>query len=141
MGICSEVNPRKPWQARRNTKYFGCYGRDEMAAAYAISDFTILPTWHDPCSRCVLEGIAARKPAITTRWNGASEILDRFDCGVVMEEMTDQNLVQAIHRMNDEDFRRNLAANTPASLEEISIVTHVSRLRKLYGDILKQKEN
>ena len=39
--------------------------------ALSISDVAVLPTFYDPCSRFILEALAAGKPAITTRFNGA----------------------------------------------------------------------
>ena len=41
--------------------------------ALSIIDVAVLPTFYDPSSRYILEALAAGKPVITTRFNGASE--------------------------------------------------------------------
>lgn len=42
-------------------------------ALYHACDLTVLPTWYDPSSKVVLESLAHGKPAISTRFNGASD--------------------------------------------------------------------
>lgn len=51
--------------------FLGAVGhiRDALAAA----DVGILPTFYDPSSRFILEALAAGKPVITTRLNGATD--------------------------------------------------------------------
>ena len=47
----------------------------EMRNAYFAADFLVHPTFYDPCSLVVLEALACGLPVITTRANGASELL------------------------------------------------------------------
>jgi UDP-glucose:(heptosyl)LPS alpha-1,3-glucosyltransferase len=47
----------------------------EMRNAYFAADFLVHPTFYDPCSLVVLEALACGLPVITTRFNGASELL------------------------------------------------------------------
>ena len=47
----------------------------EMRNAYFAADFLVHPTFYDPCSLVVLEALACGLPIITTRYNGASELL------------------------------------------------------------------
>ncbi|MBI2804729.1 MAG: glycosyltransferase family 4 protein [Planctomycetes bacterium] len=47
----------------------------EMRNAYFASDFLAHPTFYDPCSLVVLEALACGLPIITTRFNGASELM------------------------------------------------------------------
>jgi glycosyltransferase involved in cell wall biosynthesis len=46
--------------------------------ALGVADVGILPTFYDPSSRFILEALAAAKPVITTRFNGA---VDHFTAG------------------------------------------------------------
>ena len=39
-----------------------------------ISDVAVLPTYYDPSSRFILEALAAGKPVITTKYNGAVDL-------------------------------------------------------------------
>ncbi|MSQ94965.1 MAG: glycosyltransferase family 1 protein [Gemmataceae bacterium] len=47
----------------------------EMRNAYFAADFLVHPTFYDPCSLVVLEALACGLPIITTRYNGASELM------------------------------------------------------------------
>ncbi|MDD5327734.1 MAG: glycosyltransferase family 4 protein [Phycisphaerae bacterium] len=42
--------------------------------ALSIADAAVLPTFYDPSSRYILEAIAAGKPVITTKFNGATDL-------------------------------------------------------------------
>jgi UDP-glucose:(heptosyl)LPS alpha-1,3-glucosyltransferase len=48
----------------------------ETRNCYFASDFLVHPTFYDPCSLVVLEALACGLSAITSRYNGASELLD-----------------------------------------------------------------
>ena len=48
----------------------------EVRNCYFASDFLVHPTFYDPCSLVVLEALACGLPVITTRYNGASELLN-----------------------------------------------------------------
>ncbi len=56
---------------------------------YAASDIFVLPTIYDPFSNVVLEALASGLPVITTRHNGASEIIDQGIDGFVLENALD----------------------------------------------------
>ena len=47
----------------------------DMRDAYFAADFLTHPTFYDPCSNVVLEALACGMPVITSRHNGASELL------------------------------------------------------------------
>ena len=47
----------------------------DMRNAYFAADFLVHPTFYDPCSLVVPEALACGLPVITTRYNGAGELL------------------------------------------------------------------
>ncbi|MGB2862487.1 MAG: glycosyltransferase family 4 protein, partial [Sedimentisphaerales bacterium] len=53
--------------------------------AMSISDVAVLPTFFDPCSRYILEALAACKPVITTKFNGASDFFVNNRHGKVID--------------------------------------------------------
>lgn len=58
----------------------------DMREAYFASDFLVHPTFYDPCSNVVLEALACGLPVITSRHNGAHELLrDRTPEGTCAE--------------------------------------------------------
>ena len=62
----------------------------EMKNAYFASDFLVHPTFYDPCSLVVLEALACGLPVITTRVNGASELLSPPQEGYVLDDPHDR---------------------------------------------------
>jgi UDP-glucose:(heptosyl)LPS alpha-1,3-glucosyltransferase len=54
--------------------HFAGYCAD-MRDAYFAADLLVHPTFYDPCSNVVLEALACGLPVITTRYNGASELM------------------------------------------------------------------
>ncbi len=46
-----------------------------MRDAYFASDFLVHPTFYDPCSLVLLEALACGLPVVTSRYNGAGELL------------------------------------------------------------------
>ncbi len=56
---------------------------------YAASDLFILPTRYDPFSNATLEAMASGLPAITTKNNGAAELIENDKEGFVMERIDD----------------------------------------------------
>ena len=60
-----------------------------MRNGYFAADFLVHPTFYDPCSHVVLEALACGLPVITTRYNGASELLHPPREGYVIDDPHD----------------------------------------------------
>jgi UDP-glucose:(heptosyl)LPS alpha-1,3-glucosyltransferase len=61
----------------------------DMRNCYFASDFLVHPTFYDPCSHVVLEAMACGLPVVTTRYNGASELLHPPREGFVLDDPHD----------------------------------------------------
>ena len=123
----------------RASVYVGQAGGGEMSGWYGAADVIVLPSWHDACSRVVLEGLAAGKSAITTRFNGASDFLDGGKYGFVLDSCGDTPaLAELLGAMVDPDVRRRfrVAIRESDLAEQVSIGRHVEELLGLYKDIL-----
>ncbi len=70
-------------------EWLGVLRRSEMSAAYRGSDITILPTRYDPFANVTLESLASGTPVLTTKDNGAYEILEDGVDGAVMRDRMD----------------------------------------------------
>jgi UDP-glucose:(heptosyl)LPS alpha-1,3-glucosyltransferase len=63
--------------------------RRDMLNCYFAADFLVHPTFYDPCSLVVLEALACGLPVITSRYNGASELLQPPRDGYVIDDPHD----------------------------------------------------
>jgi len=110
--------------------------------AMSISDVAVLPTFYDPCSRYILEALAACKPVITTKFNGASDFFVNNRHGKVID--TPENidaLAEAIRYFTD---TKNIESASRAIIEDnlkenISIGRAARQLIDVYESILQRK--
>jgi UDP-glucose:(heptosyl)LPS alpha-1,3-glucosyltransferase len=122
-----------------NLLFLGPVG--DVASLYHTADFLIHPTWYDPCSRVVLEAMACGLPAISTRYNGASELLDRLDCGLVMDDPNNPDeLIDAWLKLSVPERRRRFSRNGQAARSEIGMDRHVDQLVEFYQMFLTQRK-
>lgn len=60
--------------------------QSDMRDGYFSADFFIHPTFYDPCSHVITEAMACGLPVITTRFNGASELMTPPNEGFVIDD-------------------------------------------------------
>ena len=111
--------------------------------ALSIIDVAVLPTFYDPCSRYILEALAASKPVITTRFNGAREQFVNNRHGRVIEQSEDVSaLAEAIDYFTDTDNIRKASEAIVADnlKEKISIKRAAEQLISIYESILQKKD-
>ena len=110
--------------------------------AMSISDVAVLPTFYDPCSRYILEALAAHKPVITTKFNGASDFFVNNRHGKVIDNPENVNaLAEAIRYFTD---TKNIENASQAIIEDnlkenISIGRAAGQLIDVFESILKKK--
>jgi UDP-glucose:(heptosyl)LPS alpha-1,3-glucosyltransferase len=104
---------------------------------YRKADFFVLPTKHDPCSLVVLEALAMGLPVISTKFNGACEIMTDGVHGYVLEDPRDvATLAEAMRKMLDPTRR---AAMSRACLElrpRLSYEHHLDQLEAIYRGVV-----
>jgi UDP-glucose:(heptosyl)LPS alpha-1,3-glucosyltransferase len=101
---------------------------------YASADFFVLPTRHDPCSLVVLEALAMGLPVITTKQNGASEIMSDGREGFVLEES--RNVPLLVERMKElmrPEVRMRMREAALALRPRLSQEEHINTLLEIYS--------
>jgi len=110
--------------------------------ALSITDVAVLPTFYDPSSRFILEAIAANKPVITTRFNGATDLFVDGRHGKVIDSPEDVGaLAEAIgYFTNADNIQKASRAIAEDNLKEkISISRAAEQLKSLYERILEKR--
>src|SRR5262249_23639013 len=75
---------------------------EDMRNAYFAADFFLHPTFYDPCSHVIPEAMACGLPVVTSRYNGASELLHPPREGYVVENPHDHaHLAWCIEQLID----------------------------------------
>jgi len=91
---------------------------DDIAAVYAAADVFCLPTFYDPCPLVLRGALAAGRPVVTTRFNGAAELLTPGREGFVVEDPRDvPALADALARLFDPALRARMSAAARALAE------------------------
>jgi len=110
--------------------------------ALSIINVAVLPTFYDPSSRYILEALAAGKPVITTKFNGAADLFVNNRHGKVIDSPENiPALAQAITYFADTD---NIQKASQAILadnlkENISTTRLAKQLISLYDDIIEKR--
>ncbi len=110
----------------------------------SISHVGILPTFYDPASRFVLEALAAGKPVITTRFNGAADHFVDGRHGIVVNSPENtQALAKAItHFATTANVTKAAQAIAQDHLSDTISTRRVAReLCLLYESILEKRQS
>ena len=112
----------------------------DVRLAYNAADFFALPTYYDPCSLVVFEALVCGLPVITTRQNGAGELITEGREGFVVESPDDRDgLIHALNRMAVDEERRAMSRASEALGRLQSFDRHVDRLLALFGEVAASK--
>lgn len=109
---------------------------------FHAADCLAHPTFYDPCSRVVLEAMAAGLPVVTTRFNGAGERITEGREGYVIDSPTDVDaLADRIGLLSDEERRRSFGRNAVEAVREVTMERHAVQVRQLYDDIVRKRRH
>jgi len=108
---------------------------DDIFRWYAAADVCILLSWYDPCSRVVLEATRWGIPSITTAYNGASELLTRSGCGLVVASPRDtRGIVACLDAMAETAGRADYARACESVADTLGVDRHVDQLLEVYRE-------
>lgn len=117
-----------------------CGFRADPKDCYFAADFLVHPTFYDPCSLVVLEALACGLPVITTRYNGASELLTVPENGLVVRDPHDaRELGGAITRMLDVSYRRSASASARQAATKWTFEDHYRSLLAVFSEVREAK--
>jgi UDP-glucose:(heptosyl)LPS alpha-1,3-glucosyltransferase len=104
---------------------------------YSVADALAHPTWYDPCSRVVLEALVRGLPVVTTRYNGAAEVMQERTHGVVIAAPNDiAALASGLAAALQPALRGACQADAPRMRAQLSMARHARELLSLYERVL-----
>jgi UDP-glucose:(heptosyl)LPS alpha-1,3-glucosyltransferase len=112
----------------------------EMANCYFAADFLVHPTFYDPCSLVVLEALACSLPVITSRYNGAGELLSPPREGYVVRDPHDhEHLAWCMTQLLDPARRAACAQAARKAAARWTFEDHYRQLLKVFGEAAARK--
>jgi len=107
---------------------------------YHAADACVLATYYDPCSRVVLEALSAGLPCVTTRYNGASDVIEDGDNGYVVDSPEDvAGLAARMALLMDAQRRRRMGQAGRRLRDELSMARHARQMLVVYEEVMRQK--
>jgi len=106
---------------------------EDTLPSYAAADAFVLPTYYDACSLTVLEAAASGLPVITSRYNGAAELMTHEREGFVLNE-PDQHreLDSAMARLTNTVLRNEMSIAARALGLRNGMDSNVARIEQVY---------
>jgi UDP-glucose:(heptosyl)LPS alpha-1,3-glucosyltransferase len=110
----------------------------EMRDGYFGADFLVHPTFYDPCSLVVLEALACGLPVITSRFNGAAELLTPPREGYVIADPHDHDHLAWCMTQLLEPRRRSLCSQAARkAAAQWTFDHHYRQLLRVFGEAAK----
>lgn len=107
---------------------------------YAAADAFVLPTFYDPCSLSVLEAAACGLPCVTTRFNGAGELLHEGVEGFVCDDPADdRQLANRMRTLLDPAIRRRMSEAARQLALEHTLEQNCDDLLTVYQEVATRK--
>jgi UDP-glucose:(heptosyl)LPS alpha-1,3-glucosyltransferase len=111
---------------------------DDPIPFYAAADVYVQPTFYDPCSLTVLEAMASGLPVITTRVNGASELMSDGVEGHAMDDPADvAALLAHVQQLLDPTVRRQMGRSARRLMLQHTLDHNCDRIEAVYGEVVQ----
>jgi len=116
---------------------------EDIVPYYACADIYCHPTFYDPCSLVVLEGLAMGLPVITTVFNGAGELITEGKEGYVLTHPNQvQKMADIVMELTDNTRRSEMGRAARALAERHTLSHHVREMTALYEEVIAlEKKN
>jgi UDP-glucose:(heptosyl)LPS alpha-1,3-glucosyltransferase len=112
----------------------------EMRNGYFAADFLVHPTFYDPCSLVVLEALACGLPVITTRYNGASELLQSEREGFVIDDPHDHaRLAWCVSQLLEPGRRHACGQAARVAAQHCTFEDHYQQLMDVFAEAARRK--
>jgi UDP-glucose:(heptosyl)LPS alpha-1,3-glucosyltransferase len=114
--------------------------REKMECWYGASDCLVHPTLFDPFSNVCLEALASGLPVITSKYNGAMEIMNHGEEGFVLSDPSSkEEIAIRMEAFLERDFLHQASRKARNLAEAYSIERNAMEVIDLYRDVISHK--
>jgi UDP-glucose:(heptosyl)LPS alpha-1,3-glucosyltransferase len=118
----------------RETTFIGRV--DDVSPYYAAADALVHLTRHDACSMVALEAWASGLPVVTTRFNGAAELMAGEAAGFIIDDPEDVHAVAGcMRRLLDASARAEMGQAARRVALAHTLERHVDAVIELYEEL------
>jgi UDP-glucose:(heptosyl)LPS alpha-1,3-glucosyltransferase len=115
---------------------------DRVEQYYGMADIFVLPTRYDPFANVCLEAMACGLPCITTKTNGAAELIEPGENGFVLNSWDDaRGLADVIVQLNSRDQRTIMGEKANGTARHYSWERHVDETLRLFRRVYENKHS
>ena len=109
---------------------------DRVRAFQHAADVLVHPTYYDPCSRVVLESMASGLCCVTTRWDGASEMIEDGRSGWILHDPWDvETLADRVVSLRDQDRCQRMSLAARERTADFTMARHAVEMMSLYEEL------
>jgi UDP-glucose:(heptosyl)LPS alpha-1,3-glucosyltransferase len=113
----------------------------DMRNCYFAADFFVHPTFYDPCSHVVLEAMACGLPVVTTRYNGASELIHPPREGLILDDPHDHaHLAWCLAQMLDPGRRAACGQAARRTASQWTFEQHYRQMLAVFAEAAMRKK-
>lgn len=103
---------------------------------YGMADVFILPTHYEPFSNVCLEAMACGLPVITTRGNGASELIHEEENGFILDQWTDEvRLAELLTGLKDDGLRKTIGEEASRTARQFTWERHIEETMQVFHEL------
>lgn len=115
-------------------------GQVDPLPYYAAADVFVHPTWYDPCSLVTLEASSCGLPVITSRFNGAAELMTDGKEGFLINAPGDISaLAEKMGELFESGLRLTMGAAGRAFASQHPFEKQTEQFLQLYSEIASTK--
>lgn len=108
---------------------------------YAAADVYVHPTFHDTCSLVVLEALASGLPVITSRLNGAAELISEGVEGYVVPDPANvDDLLARLEQLLDPAVRLQMGCAARRLALEHTLDRNVNEVLAIYDEVTRNRD-
>lgn len=121
--------------AERYIKFIGPY--KDIKRLYAAADMFVLPTLYEPFSNACIEAMATGIPVITSRINGASELIEDGENGLIVKDPKNYiEISEKICILKNKTDRERIGSNGREAVGGFDISEQAKRTVEIYKNVL-----
>jgi UDP-glucose:(heptosyl)LPS alpha-1,3-glucosyltransferase len=108
---------------------------------YAAADVFVHPTWYDPCSLVTLEASSCGLPVITSRFNGAAELMTDGKEGFIIPDPADVGaLAGRMKELLNPEQREKMGTAGRAMAMRHTLDDQTTEFLNLYRDVISARQ-